>query len=371
MKSGFFIWMLIFYLLGNIYIFWRIWQMLPFHNLTSKIVYIFCALLLCSSLFMGMFLSARNVLPMSLNSALYQIGSTWIIIFLYLLMFILLRDIILIFIPRYIRNNGNFHAITGFISLGFALLLLIYGHINYLHKKHIEINISSEKLTTEKLKIVAISDLHLGYNIGNNELAKWIKIINNQNPDIILIAGDIIDNNVEILEKRNTSDILRQLHSKYGVYACFGNHDYFGGDLRRNEKFITDSDITLLADTTMQVAGISITGRADRSDRRRKPLKELVATSDTSKFSILLDHQPYNLNQAVENGIDLQISGHTHRGQIFPINLLTDRMYELSHGYMQRHSTHFYVSSGIGIWGGKFRIGSQSEYIVINLNHPN
>jgi predicted MPP superfamily phosphohydrolase len=240
-----------------------------------------------------------------------------------------------------------------------------------LHKKHIEINISSEKLTTEKLKIVAISDLHLGYNIGNNELAKWIKIINNQNPDIILIAGDIIDNNVEILEKRNTSDILRQLHSKYGVYACFGNHDYFGGDLRRNEKFITDSDITLLADTTMQVAGISITGRADRSDRRRKPLKELVATSDTSKFSILLDHQPYNLNQAVENGIDLQISGHTHRGQIFPINLLTDRMYELSHGYMQRHSTHFYVSSGIGIWGGKFRIGSQSEYIVINLNHPN
>ena len=102
---------------------------------------------------------------------------------------------------------------------------------------------------------------------------------------------------------------------------------------------------------------------------RRKNLTDLTDGLDTDKFTILIEHQPYELGETARHPIDLQVSGHTHRGQIWPISWITDRIYEISHGYIQKENTHFYVSSGIGIWGGKFRIGSQSEYLVINISN--
>jgi predicted MPP superfamily phosphohydrolase len=110
-----------------------------------------------------------------------------------------------------------------------------------------------------------------------------------------------------------------------------------------------------------------IAGRDDRHNANRKSLAEIVAPLDTQKPIILLDHQPFDLHEAEENGIDFQFSGHTHGGQIWPITQITDWMYECAHGYIQKGQSHIYVSSGIGIWGGKYRIGSQSEYYVLSL----
>jgi predicted MPP superfamily phosphohydrolase len=92
-----------------------------------------------------------------------------------------------------------------------------------------------------------------------------------------------------------------------------------------------------------------------------------MQTTNHDNYIILLDHQPYHLEEAEQNGVDLQLSGHTHRGQIFPINLVTDRVYEKSHGYLRKGNSHIYVTSGIGLWGGKFRIGTQSEYLVMEM----
>jgi hypothetical protein len=158
------------------------------------------------------------------------------------------------------------------------------------------------------------------------------------------------------------------------VYACLGNHEYYTGEpLAR--QFYHDAGIHLLRDSCALAGNLLIIGRDDRTNQHRKNLGKLMAEAraqgvrtDTA-FTILLDHQPHALEQAEHAGIDLQLSGHTHRGQVWPISWITDRIYECSWGPWQRGKTRYYVSSGIGIWGGKFRIGTQSEYAVITIDN--
>ena len=114
---------------------------------------------------------------------------------------------------------------------------------------------------------------------------------------------------------------------------------------------------------------ITIVGRDDRTNRRRKSLKTILATADTTRYTIVLDHQPYHLEEAERSHVDFQFSGHTHYGQVWPISWITNAIYECAFGSHQRGNTHYYVSSGMGIWGGKFRIGTRSEYVVATLRH--
>jgi predicted MPP superfamily phosphohydrolase len=132
--------------------------------------------------------------------------------------------------------------------------------------------------------------------------------------------------------------------------------------------FFQKAGIKLLRDSVALVdSTFYIVGRDDKTNPNRKPVKELLAGIDHSKPIILLDHQPYNLQESVDNRIDLQFSGHTHEGQIWPFSLITKAIYENSHGFIKKGETNIYVSSGIGIWGGKFRIGTQSEFVVFNI----
>ena len=137
--------------------------------------------------------------------------------------------------------------------------------------------------------------------------------------------------------------------------------------VREDINFYNRSGITLLRDSTATINDITIIGRDDHSNSKRTGLNTITENINKSNFTILLDHQPINLDEAVGNNIDFQLSGHTHRGQVFPISLITDMIFELSHGYLKKGNTHLYVSSGIGIWGGKFRIGTRSEYLVLDL----
>ena len=161
---------------------------------------------------------------------------------------------------------------------------------------------------------------------------------------------------------------------KAPVYACLGNHEFYAGHPEA-KQFYKDAGIHLLIDeATVIDSSLVIIGRDDRTNMRRKPIKDLMysLTSHlsplTSKYTIVLDHQPYNLDRAEAAGVDFQLSGHTHRGQVWPISWITDHIYECSWGSHQRGLTQFYISSGIGIWGGKFRIGTQSEYVVATIS---
>ena len=152
------------------------------------------------------------------------------------------------------------------------------------------------------------------------------------------------------------------------VIACLGNHEYYAGE-PNSLAFYKEAGITLLRDSSVVVDSIQIIGRDDRSNLRRKKTSQLVENTDKGKYTILLDHQPYNLEESEQNGIDFQLSGHTHHGQVWPISMITERVYECAFGSWKRGNTNYYVSSGIGIWGGKFRIGTRSEYVVATITN--
>ena len=164
---------------------------------------------------------------------------------------------------------------------------------------------------------------------------------------------------------------LRQLQPPHGVYAIMGNHEHISGS-EEAVRYMEESGITVLRDRAVRAAdALWLIGREDRQavfmGSGRQPLAELMAGIDRREPLILLDHQPFHLEEAVKEGIDLQLSGHTHHGQFFPFNLITGAMYEMSWGYLRKGSSHFYVSCGAGTWGPPVRLGNRPEIVVIDL----
>ena len=182
----------------------------------------------------------------------------------------------------------------------------------------------------------------------------------------MLISGDIVDGNLRPLWEENVAQEFRNI--KAPIYACLGNHEYIGGE-QNSEKFYKDAGITLLRDSVATINGINIIGRDDRTNGHRKTLHELTKGIDKDLYTIVLDHQPYHLEQSEREGIDFQLSGHTHYGQVWPISWIEDLIYEKAYGPLTKGKTQYFVTSGIGIWGGKFRIGTQSEYLVAELSN--
>ena len=157
--------------------------------------------------------------------------------------------------------------------------------------------------------------------------------------------------------------VLNRISAPDGVFMAFGNHEYISG-IDAVERFIDKTDITLLRDSVARVGEIAIVGRDDMMRGERKPLLELAPRD---AYVVVLDHQPSSIEESAEQGADLHISGHTHRGQVFPLNLLTDAIYEQSYGYRKWRNSDVIVSSGLSLWGPPFRIGTDSELVVIVL----
>lgn len=348
-------------ILVSFYVFWRIWQILPFGWMgKSGIVLLFVT---AFALLFVNFLSDIDQMPMALANTIYHISTSWLVIMLYMLILFLLMDLgrLLHLVPNSLMQD----SVRGTLMMALLITsIFTYGYFNYRHKVRVPINMVTDKPLTRPLKLVMISDLHLGYPHGRAELARWIKMINDENPDFILVAGDIIDRNIRPLKKEKMADEFRNLQAP--VYACLGNHEYYCG-IDVAKRFYQKAGIHLLIDSTAQIDGINVIGRDDRTNQRRQPLQQIMQQVDRSKFTILLDHQPYHLEEAEQNGIDFQLSGHTHNGQVWPISWIESRMYELAYGHLKKGNTEYYVSSGLGIWGGKFRIGTQSEYVVLTL----
>ena len=358
------IWMILFMLLPLLamaYIGWHIWCLLPlkWYFKTIVIVLMVASFLL---LFAG-FRRATDSMPMPLAIGVYEIGTSSIFILLYLFMLFLLLDLgrLVHLVPRTLLYSNWWT--TGGITL-FMFALFLYGHLNYKHKVRQELTITSNKVT-KPIKAVLLSDLHLGYHNRRDELHRWIDLINGEKPDVILIAGDIIDGSLRPLKEQRMYEEFSRLQAP--VYACLGNHEYFSGQPGALQ-FYKDAGIHLLMDSIAVIdSSLVIIGRDDAMNMRRKPLADLAKTIDKSMFSIVLDHQPHHLEKAEKAGIDFQFSGHTHRGQVWPISWITDAIYECSWGSYQRGKTRYYVSSGMGIWGGMFRIGTRSEYVVLEV----
>lgn len=373
MKVAFIISVLLIFIATNYYVALRLYQLIP-DNSFIRIAFIVIFAICAGSLFL--FFPLYKNLSFTLGALLYRIGTAWLIAFGYFLLLFIITDLLKVsnnifhFMDKSLVYSLTHHNYTSFFSvIGVVFILLFIGNINYHKKRRVHFEIETSKLTTNKdrLRILGISDLHLGYTIGAKELTKWVQIINDENPDIVVIGGDLIDNNAKIIFEMGLDRILRNIHAPLGVYACLGNHEYISGKTE-SIRFHEASNISVLKDTIYNVSeNITLIGRDDLSNKNRKPLNAIINEVDKNHFKLLLDHQPSNLEEAEKEKIDLQFSGHTHNGQVFPFSLIAESMFENPHGMIRKGLTWVYVSSGLGIWGGKFRIGTQSEYAVFDL----
>ncbi len=262
-----------------------------------------------------------------------------------------------------------------FIIVNFlTVTTLVAGFINAMIPKITSYEVSIPKTVPgrEQMTIAAVSDIHLGSTIRRRSMRKLQETIGSLKPDMVLFLGDLVDGEIGPVLRGDLLSAFTCPPCREGVYAITGNHEYIGG-IDKTAPYIRSKGIALLEDEVVKtVSGVTIIGRRDRdsfrfSGKHRASLKELLNQADTASPLILLDHQPLNPDEAASNDIDLQLSGHTHNGQMWPLSLLVKSIYKIPYGIERIKNTTFIVSSGYGLWGPRVRIGSRSEIVFITL----
>jgi predicted MPP superfamily phosphohydrolase len=320
-------------------------------------------------------------LPVKLSDALSLIGGMWFAAMLYFTLLLIVLDVVYLLAQwidpaaDYLSDHlSQINAYTFFGVLLVVVSLLIYGYQNALRIRMQRINLAIDKPIPglQRLKLVFASDIHLGHIIGRRTLQRLVDAINDENPDLVLFPGDLVDEELQPVIDKDLGVIFEQLKPKYGVFAVTGNHEYIGG-ANKAVEYLSRHGIRFLRDEAIEIDGaFALAGREDASSSnfigtKRKSLKNILSEVNTQLPIIVMDHQPIALQEAADNGADLQISGHTHHGQMWPLQAITRRVFRLSRGYMKIMNTHFYVSTGAGSWGPRVRIGNHPEVVSITL----
>lgn len=385
------------YILLNLYILHRVHKWLTacsghFHSKWFVIPYITVYTLLALSLLFAFLLPSCG-----LQIFIKKLSNYWLGSFLYILLFIMIADILRI-VLKHIPGKLHDYLFSriGYIFVGILLTSLVVGFSIYgsFHAKVIKVH--PYKVTIEKscanrneLKVVLLADLHLGYNYGKREISRMVTKVNAQNPDLVLIAGDIFDNEYDaVQDPERIAEKLSEMKSTYGTYGVFGNHDVserlLGGfsvsldaDEVRDSRFDTfaeKANITILDDESVCIDdAFYLVGRMDASKpgdgtKNRMTPEEILKDLDKSKPILVMEHQPKQLQELSDAGADMQLCGHTHDGQLFPGNLLLGLIWENPCGYLQKGNLHSIVTSGVGVWGPAMRTGTDSEICPITIH---
>jgi len=366
------------YALINYYIFIREWEAGGFQS-TWRTVYIAAFLILSVSFIAGRMLERISL--SWLSSTLVLLGSFWLAAMVYFLLFAfaidilrLLNFIVPFFPAAFTANPERTKEVTSLAVVAVVAVIVLGGYINARSPriKTLKLDIPKNGHGMKSLNIAVASDIHLGTIVCKSKLERIVERINSLKPDLVLLPGDVVDEDIGPVIRNNLGETLRKIRSTYGVIAITGNHEYIGG-VEPACKYLVEHGITMLRDAWVKVAdSVYVVGREDISIRgftgkTRKPLAELMTGVDKTCPVILMDHQPFRLAEAEENGADLQLSGHTHHGQLWPFNFITKKVYELSWGYKKKGNTHYYVSCGVGTWGPPIRTGNRPEIINIQL----
>lgn len=261
-------------------------------------------------------------------------------------------------------------AAAGWIVLAVLVVLAVIGTAGAFSPMRRQLVLHVAK-PGRSLRIAVASDLHLGMLSGTRHLQKFVAAANAVRPDLVLLAGDLIDDDPGWYIRKNMGAILGGLRARHGVYGILGNHEYYGGELEKIVAELAKANVRILRDETVQVDGwLKLTGREDVTNRERKTLEVLAREAGVDAKTepwIVMNHTPDDLKTPAELGVDLHVSGHTHKGQLWPNQWITRRIFELDHGYKQKQDMHAVVSSGYGFWGPPFRVGSRSEWWDIEL----
>ncbi len=318
----------------------------------------------------------EKYLPPALGTGLSYIGAYWIVALVYFFIFAVVVDLLRLLnhltnlFPAW-RGNSLVLPVLTLLIITTVAGILFYGTWNARHPvvNRYEVEIIKPGGPLRELRVAMLADLHLGAIMNNARLQQAVQKVNELEPDIVLMPGDVIDEDIDPATWQRMSATFRSIRAKYGVWAAPGNHEYISGSGAKLDRIFREAGIKLLRDDAALVAGsFYLVGRDDRSAARylghsRRTLNQILEKVDRKKPMIVLDHQPSGLNEPRQAGVDLQFSGHTHRGQFFPIGLFTQRIFENDWGYLRQGNFHLIVTSGFGTWGPPVRIASQSEVV--------
>ena len=364
------------YSLINIYIYYKGYRSLPVLQ-EHKLLYAFTFFILAALFIAAKFLESRH--SSVITDILNIIGGFWLAFMLYGFLFFLISDIVSSGLKiTGILNGENiplFRKWSFIVTLSLSAMLIAGGFINAVIPVVTRYDVSINKPAGEikNLRIAAVSDIHLGSIIRKRSIKKLSGMLKELHPDLVLLLGDIVDGEIGPVLRGDLLQYFTCPKCTDGLFAITGNHEFIGG-AGRTIPYIESKGIRVLKDEVVTLdGGIQLIGRIDRDSFRfyrkeRLPLDSLMEKVDKTKPVILLDHQPFHLDETAEKGIDLQLSGHTHNGQMWPLNHITAMIYELSYGYLRKGNTHFIVSSGYGLWGPRVRSGSRSEVLLINIS---
>ena len=317
-------------------------------------------------------------LPPEIIHPIRMMGTSWMLFLLYLGGLVLTGDFLyLVFRKRLTRPKelldqpGKMKLTLFLSSVAVVILTLSYGSYKFNHPevRQVDIQIGKSAGKMDSVRIAMVGDLHLGYLINRNDAKRMVDLIMEQKPDLILFVGDILDSRLDPVQEQRMDEELRRLHARLGVYSCTGNHEY-RYEAEQKIQWLNRAGISMLRDSAVLIdSAFYVVGREDVVFPERVPLSEILNRQNVNRFKpvIVLNHSPNDLDEEVNAGADIALYGHTHHGQAFPGNIATRLVFEVAYGYARKGDTHIYVTSGLGLAGPQYRIGTVSEVAVLNV----
>lgn len=325
-----------------------------------------------------------------------RISTYWIGIMLYSLLYVVLFDLLRLIAKHTKLKNTLLFSCGSVISIGSvvvacAVATCLYGIFNARNIKVNEYSVTVNKScgSDKRLKAVLVADLHMGYAIGVDHITNMVEKINQQDADIVIIAGDIFDNSYDGMDDpEGIKAQLKSIKSKYGVYAVYGNHDIdekilmgftfdWGGKQLNSEKmtnFMKECNIKLINDESVLIndefylVGRRDTDKPGTEDGTRAEISELTKDLDKTKPIFVLSHEPDELQKTADAGADIDFSGHTHDGQLFPGNLTIGLFWENPCGMIKKDNMYSIVTSGVGVYGTFMRVGTDAEICSVDID---
>lgn len=296
-----------------------------------------------------------------------------VVVFLHAVLFFLLCGLGARLVRR-VRGKASPVYWQGRLALGFCAVYLTAGFVLCSHVWQTDYRLQTDK-PVGTLKIALIADSHLGTTFDGEGFARHLARIEDREPDLLVIAGDFVDDSSTKADLLRACEALGQTRFPYGVWYVYGNHDkgYYNSrdfSAAELEAALRQNGVHVLADSWESVGGrLVVAGRLDASMGPRLEAEALLADADPAQYLILLDHQPSDYEGEARSPADLVLSGHTHGGQLIPINNfgLWFGMVDREYGLERRNGTDFIVTSGISDWELLFKTGTRSEYVIITV----
>jgi predicted MPP superfamily phosphohydrolase len=359
------------YIIPNIYIFFRIKDL--FINKAYRRWYIPAYIILASIYLLTEIYAHRptnDFIEVLINLSEYLLA-----FYLYFFFAVLLYDLFLLInliikvLPDKKRNSLTFkiYTLSALIVIPVVVVLLGVINLNTVRVSEYNVEVSRRNSGMDHLRVAFVSDFHIQHHTRLRFIDQFVRKVNALQPDVMLFGGDIVEGDREYETTEAIEAAFRKINSKYGSFGVPGNHEFYGG--QEQGSFFRKAEITMLCDTLVKIdSSFYLAGRNDQHHNQRKSLDEILKNAISDLPIILMDHRPTELQKVSNTAVNVQFSGHTHHGQLFPVNLVTRHVYELSWGYRKIGNTHFFVTSGLRLWGPPVKTAGKSEIMLVDIH---